>query len=86
MTQQETKEHIISLTNTLIQKKCYIKGFGDKFRICDEHHNPVMNIPKHQFEILVENNIVRREGLIHVLNVAANPFKHYLEVKLPIKA
>lgn len=85
MTQQETREFIMQLTATLIQKKCYIKGYGDKMRICDSNHNPVMNIAKHQFVILELNGIVRKEGLIYVLDVAVNPFKHYLEVKLPIK-
>lgn len=85
MTQQETKEFIMQLTTTLIQKKCYIKGFGDKLRVVDELHNPVKNITKSQFEVLQVNKIVRKEGLIYVLDVAANPFKHYLEVKLPIK-
>ena len=85
MTQQETKEFTIKIVNTLLQKKCYIKGYGNLMRICDEQHNPVTNITRNQFDVLVVNKIVRREGLIYVLDVAASPFKHYTEVKLPIK-
>lgn len=85
MTQQEQREFIMQLTTTLIQKKCYIRGYGSLHRVCDENHNPVINISKTLFNILVTNNVVRKDGLIYILDVATNPFKHYLEVKLPIK-
>lgn len=83
MTQQETREHIFRLINTLIEKQCYIKGFGDKFRICDKDHNPVMNIPRNQMNILKLNNIVSQHGLIHTLDILENPFKHQIEVQIP---
>lgn len=63
MTQQETKEFILKLITTLVQKKCYIKGYGNLMRICDEQHNQVTNITRNQFDVLVVNKIVRREGL-----------------------
>lgn len=83
MTQQETKEYIFRLINTLIEKQCYIKGFGDKFRIVDKEHNPIMNIPRNQMNILKLNNIVSLHGLIYTLDVFENPFKHQIEVQLP---
>src|SRR6187549_2368876 len=67
MTQQETREYIFRLINTLIEKQCYIKGFGDKFRIVDKEHNPIMNIPRNQMNILKLNNIVSLNGLIYTL-------------------
>ncbi len=85
MTQQETREHIFRLINTLIEKQCYIKGFGDKFRIVDKYHNPITNIPRNQMNILKLNNIVSLNGLIYTLDVFENPFKHQIEVQLPKK-
>jgi hypothetical protein len=83
MTRQQTKEYIFRLINTLVEKQCYIKGYGEKFRICDNSHNPIMNISKQHFNILLLNNIVMKEGLIHILAILENPFKHQTEITLP---
>lgn len=83
MTQQETREFIFKLINTLISKQCYIKGFGEKFRVCDSNHNPLTNISRQHFNILKLNKIVSLHGLIYTLDVFENPFKHQIEIQLP---
>lgn len=85
MTQQETKQFIFSLTNTLIKKQCYIKGYGLLYRVCDSAHNPIQNITKQQLNILLFNDIVIQDKLIWVLSVFNNPFAHPVDVKLPTK-
>lgn len=83
MTQSGLREFIFKLTQTMIEKKCYIKGYGDKYRIMDELHSPVRNVAKGEFAVLVENKIVERDGLVYKLSVTSSPFTHYLDVKLP---
>lgn len=85
MTQQETKQFIFQLTTTLVQKQCYIKGYGNQMRICDHLHNPIMNISKSNFNVLMINKIIRRDGLMYVLNISVSPFKQWIDVKLPLK-
>lgn len=85
MTQIEQKQSALKLINELVEKNCYIKGYGDKFRVCDEYHNPLKNITKQETEIMKENNIVRGNGLIYVLNVTRNPYSSYGEIILPRK-
>lgn len=85
MTQQELREFIFKLTTTMIAKKAYIKGYGDKFRVMDHTHSPYINIDRRCMEVLQYNNIVKQDGLIWVMNVAASPFTHKLDIKLPLK-
>jgi hypothetical protein len=85
MTQQELRESIFRIINKMIANNCYIKGYGDKFRICDEKHSPVQNIDKRQMEVLKLNSIVVLRGLIWNLNVLANPFAHPIDIKLPVR-
>jgi hypothetical protein len=85
MTQQELRQSTFALINKLVALNCYIKGYGDKFRVCDENHNPVTNITKEQMNVLKENNIVRGNDLIHVLNVTKNPYNISGEIILPKK-
>lgn len=84
MTQQELREFVLKLTKTLVAKKCYIKGYGDKFRVIDENHNPELNIDKRTHKVLEFNNIIQRDNLIWRVIVTASPFAHAIDVKLPI--
>lgn len=81
MTQQDLRESVFRLINTLIEKKCYIKGYGSIYRIVDENHNPVKNIIKDEFNALLSNGIVIQNGLIFVLDVLTNPFNHPVDIK-----
>lgn len=85
MTQSELKEFVFSLINTMIEKSCYIKGYGTLYRVMDETHSPVRNIEKQIVYILLENNLIIRDKLIHKLNVVSNPFFSHSEIKLPTK-
>lgn len=86
MTQSELRQFIHKLITTLIAKNCYIKGYGDKFRIMDEKHNPVQNISKLEMKVLQINNIVKLTGITYHLNVIANPFAHAIDVRLPSRS
>lgn len=68
MTNSETRQYVFELTKELIAKECYIKGYGDQFRICDANHNPVKNISKTIMNILKHNDVVLQDELIHVNN------------------
>lgn len=83
MTQSELRQSVFELINICIAKNCYIKGFGDKFRVMDAEHNPVKNIDKRQMEILKLNNIFVLHGLVWNLRVLANPFQIPLQIELP---
>ncbi len=85
MTQQEVREFTFKLINNMVTKKCYIKGYGDKFRVVDSTHSPFINIDKMIMKILQFNKIVVRSGLIYQLDVLANPFSHPIDIKLPNK-
>jgi hypothetical protein len=85
MTQQETKELVFSITNQLASKQGYIKGFGEKFRVMDKDHNPLMNITKQVFNVLKFNGVIYLEGLVYKPNDFNPPFKHAVDVKLPSK-
>lgn len=85
MTQQEVREFTFKLINNMVTKKCYIKGYGDKFRVVDITHSPFINIDKMIMKILQFNKIVVRAGLIYQLDVVANPFSHPIDIKLPNK-
>ncbi len=85
MTQSEQREFIFQLTNKMIVNNCYIKGYGDKYRVVDEAHSPLQNINKADMNTLLCNDIVIRNGLIWVLNVTSSPFTHPIDVKLPVK-
>jgi len=85
MTQQELKEFVFKLINTMVSKQCYIKGYGNQYRVMDATHSPVINIDKQSMAILTENNLVVRSGLVWSLNVLANPYSHYNDIKLPVK-
>lgn len=86
MTQRELQETTFELINTLVNRQCYIKGYGEKFRVMDKDHHAITNITKQQFKILEHNDIVIRDGLIHVLNILANPFSAPISIKLPNKS
>lgn len=85
MTQQQLREFVFKLVKTCIEKKCYIKGYGDQFRIVDEMHSPVRNISKEVMKVLTHNKIYARYGLVYTLITNISPFTHYLEVQLPVK-
>jgi len=74
MTQQELRDFTFQLTDTMIRKNCYIKGYGKLYRVMDQHHNPEINITKTQFDTLRLNKIVQPAGLIWTLAVIANPY------------
>jgi hypothetical protein len=84
MTQSETREFIFKLTKTLIAKQCYIKGYGEQFRVMDGQHNPEMNINKRQFKILQHNGLVEKDGLIYRVTKTVSPFVAAIDVKLPM--
>lgn len=80
MTNRDKKELAFKLIDTLIEKNCYIKGYGDKFRVMAADHSPVMNISKSEMEILKENKIVELKGLVWNLMVVTNPFTHPVDI------
>lgn len=82
MTNKERAEYAFELVEMLIKNKAYIKGHGDKFRICDEKHSPLKNISKQEMDILLSNNIVEGNGLFWVLSVTENPLKLVADIKL----
>lgn len=84
MTQQELRQSVFELTKQMFSKNAYIKGYGDKFRVCDETHSPMRNIDKQHMRILQLNKVVEREGLI--FKIISNPFTAAVDVKLPVKA
>lgn len=83
MTQQELRQSVFELTKQMFSKNAYIKGYGDKFRVCDETHSPMRNIDKQHMRILQLNKVVEREGLI--FKIISNPFTAAIDVKLPVK-
>lgn len=83
MTQSELRQMVYKLTNIAIAKDSYIKGYGTMFRIMDGAHNPIQNITKDVMNVFIHNEIFIRKGLVFNLNVCANPFANYLDVKLP---
>lgn len=74
---------MFKITQTIISKNCYIKGYDKLFRVMDESHNPVQNITKQVMDILVYNKKVIRDGLIHVITPGAKPFETYVDVIIP---
>lgn len=80
MTKMEIREEVYNTINVLIDKNCYIKGYDKLFRICDKNHNPIKNIPKSVMQILLDKQIVVRDGLIFSLNIIANPFSHQSQI------
>jgi hypothetical protein len=85
MTHQELRESAYEIINILIAKRCYIKGFGKKFRVMDENHNPVQNISQAQMDTLFRNNIISQDRFIYRPRVIANPFSSPLSIKIPVK-
>lgn len=85
MTQKELRQSVFELTKQMFSKNAYIKGYGDKFRVCDETHSPMRNIDKQHFRVLMENNIVSQDGLVYKLALVNNPFTAAIDVKLPTK-
>lgn len=84
MTQQETRQKVLELTVTMLKQKAYIKGYGPGlFRIMDETHHPITNINNQVMEVLKLNDVVKRDGMIYILNIEAFPFAIPLDVKLP---
>lgn len=82
MTQKELKEFVLKLIKTCNEKKCYIKGYGDKFRVMDHTHSPVINITKEVMSVLKHNKIFSLKGAVYVLE-EHKTFTHYLEIELP---
>lgn len=86
MTQQELKQSVFDLTDVIVKKQCYIKGYGDKlFRVMDKDHNPVRNITKREMDVLRFNTIVVQEGIVFVAVVTKNKFQTINDVRLPGK-
>lgn len=85
MTQSEQREFIFALTIRMTSNNAYIKGFGDKLRVMDHLHNPLVNISKSDMEVLKWNKVVVKEGLIYVLNPDIKPFVAAIDVMLPEK-
>lgn len=69
-----------NLINSLIEWKAYIKPYGTNFRIVNEEHSPKMNLTKDQLEVLVDNKIVKKSGLIWNVVATKNPFKNFTEI------
>lgn len=85
MTQQETRQEIFNLSQIILSKQCYIKGYGVEFRIVDATHSPVRNISKQLMNVLKLNKVVTREGLVYIIDPEFKPFTHAIDVKLPNK-
>lgn len=83
MTQQETRQEVFQLSRIILDKQCYIKGYGEQFRVVDATHTPVRNISEQLMRVLQLNNVVTRDGLLHVVNPEFKPFTHAIDVKLP---
>jgi hypothetical protein len=84
MTQQELRQKVFELTKTLIAKSAYIKGYGTGlYRACDKSHNPIINFNQQTMNVLKLNKVVKPDGLIYILAVAASPFTIPLDVQLP---
>jgi hypothetical protein len=82
MTRQELRSHSYQIAKRIVENKCYVKGYGRQFRIVDKDHNPILNIEKPVMNILLLNNVVRKEGLIHVLNTGF-VLKTELDIEMP---
>lgn len=85
MTQSEKREFIFALTIRMTSNNAYIKGFGDRLRVMDSLHNPLVNISKSDMEVLKHNKVVVRDGLVYVMNPDRKPFVAAIDVLLPKK-
>lgn len=85
MTQSEQREFIFYLAKRMADNQSYIKGFGDKLRVMDHQHNPLVNISKSDMEVLKHNKVMIRDGLVWVLNPDRKPFVAAIDVQLPTK-
>lgn len=80
MTVNETKQFVFKVINTMLAKKCYVKGYGNQFRVMDEKHNPEINISKEVMRTILDSGVIKKEGVIFILNKDQNPFKTFHEV------
>lgn len=62
------KESLIESVLSCLRGGGYLKGYGDKLRLLDKDHNPIVNVSK---KILDEiNDHVQLNGLLYVIKLS----------------
>ena len=78
MTQREYIDLANQVSKILKEKGGYIKGMGTgKYRLMDGEHNPIRNLDQQCINLLLEERLIVRNGLVYspTFNIG-NQIKH----------